>query len=516
MVSDSDKSNATPGGSGPANAGDEAGAGSPAERVIAAFGGIRPMASKLGIPVTTVQGWKKRQAIPVSRHDDIRAAAIAHVVVLDRADLAASAGPDDSPTKEEDKAGHVTDIRTDRPDAPEPEKTAEIPEAAAARQEMAASDARQAREARSLAGIALGLAVLSLLAILTQPLWGPGLAALLGPAENGAEDGSGAERVAAIEERLASLDQSLQSLAALNDRLAALEEAPAGADAEALAALQTAISALGARIEGLESSRNAVDSLTGRVDRLEQTVDQSSTELERVAAALARAEATDSRTQAIVLAVGQIGQALAQGGSFESGLSALRSVAAGDPDFEEALATLEAYAGQGVVGREELARRFPAMADTVREADALPADASWIDQMRASVEGLVTIRPAPGEVEGDDADAILARAEGRLQDGDLAGAVEALGALQGDAAAAAEDWLAAARARLEAERAVEALDALAVRRLAGSAAPPPEDAPVEAQQPPEAQQPAEARQPSAGQPAAGQSSAGSSAEPGTQ
>lgn len=498
MVSESDKPEATPD-----EPGQEGGAGSPAERVIAAFGGIRPMASKLGIPVTTVQGWKKRQAIPVSRHDDIRAAAIAHVVVLDRADLAASAGPDDSLTKEEDKAGHVTDTRTDRPDTPEPERTSGAagirPETAS---QAAVSDAKQAREARSLAGIALGLAVLGLLAILTQPLWGPRVAALMGARENTGENGTenasdnaaDAGRFAAMEDRLASLDESLQSLASLNDRLAALEEAPAGTDAEALAALQSAISALGDRIEGLESSRTALGSLTGRVDRLEQSVDRSSTELERVTAALARAEATDGRTQAIVLAVGQIGQALAQGGSFESGFSALRSVAAGDPDFQQALAALDAHAAQGVAGREELERRFPAMADAVRQAEALPADASWVDRMRASVEGLVTIRPAAGEVEGDDPDAILARAEGRLQDGDLAGAVEALGALQGDSATAAEDWLAAARGRLEAERAVEVLNGLAARRLAGSAATPP-DAPSPAE--PAVEPPAEPQQPSA-------------------
>ncbi|HRQ83255.1 MAG TPA: hypothetical protein PKZ97_19240, partial [Azospirillaceae bacterium] len=40
------------------------------ERVIERFGGIRPMAAKLDAPVTTVQGWKKRGAIPPARHDD--------------------------------------------------------------------------------------------------------------------------------------------------------------------------------------------------------------------------------------------------------------------------------------------------------------------------------------------------------------------------------------------------------------------------------------------------------------
>ncbi len=40
---------------------------SPAEPIIEAFGGIRPMASKMGVAVTTVQGWKKRDTIPAPR-----------------------------------------------------------------------------------------------------------------------------------------------------------------------------------------------------------------------------------------------------------------------------------------------------------------------------------------------------------------------------------------------------------------------------------------------------------------
>ena len=46
-----------------------------AAQVIDAFGGIRPMAARLKIAATTVQGWKKRGAIPESRHEDILNAA---------------------------------------------------------------------------------------------------------------------------------------------------------------------------------------------------------------------------------------------------------------------------------------------------------------------------------------------------------------------------------------------------------------------------------------------------------
>ena len=50
-----------------------------AGRVIEAFGGIRPMAKKLGVAVTTVQGWKERNAIPIRRLDELRALSLIHI-----------------------------------------------------------------------------------------------------------------------------------------------------------------------------------------------------------------------------------------------------------------------------------------------------------------------------------------------------------------------------------------------------------------------------------------------------
>lgn len=43
----------------------------PAEAVIAAFGGLRPLANRLGIPPSTVQGWRQRGTVPETRMADI-------------------------------------------------------------------------------------------------------------------------------------------------------------------------------------------------------------------------------------------------------------------------------------------------------------------------------------------------------------------------------------------------------------------------------------------------------------
>lgn len=60
-----------------------------AEKVIERFGGIRPMASKLEVPVTTVQGWKKRGAIPPTRLNDLRAAARRHNIRIEEHEIEA-------------------------------------------------------------------------------------------------------------------------------------------------------------------------------------------------------------------------------------------------------------------------------------------------------------------------------------------------------------------------------------------------------------------------------------------
>ncbi|MBT6117266.1 MAG: hypothetical protein HOH66_05320, partial [Rhodospirillaceae bacterium] len=60
--------------------------------VVEAFGGIRPMAAKLDIPVTTVQGWKERDRIPKRRWAEIRQAAADQGFDLDALPDADAAG----------------------------------------------------------------------------------------------------------------------------------------------------------------------------------------------------------------------------------------------------------------------------------------------------------------------------------------------------------------------------------------------------------------------------------------
>ena len=98
--------------------------------LIECFGGIRPMAAKLGVPVSTVQGWKQRDAIPVGRLADIEAAAAEHGVALPKRVQANEdkAAPDDGQWRRSAVGGETPGAT----DADEPTVSVMPPDAASA------------------------------------------------------------------------------------------------------------------------------------------------------------------------------------------------------------------------------------------------------------------------------------------------------------------------------------------------------------------------------------------------
>lgn len=88
-----------------------------AAEIIERFGGIRPMAAKISTPVTTVQGWKKRDVIPSSRREQIIKAAKENNI--DISDLEAGAANTNA-AKQETVAPTVTTHKAEKtPPAPE-------------------------------------------------------------------------------------------------------------------------------------------------------------------------------------------------------------------------------------------------------------------------------------------------------------------------------------------------------------------------------------------------------------
>ncbi len=240
-----------------------------------------------------------------------------------------------------------------------------------------------------------------------------------------------AERMGAIEARLGPLAEEMKALGARVEQVA--QEARGEPDAARLAALTAENRRLGNELARLQEEVVALNATLG--ERGEQR-----------------------RGDSLVLAVGQLREALTRGASYAPALATARSVAADDPAVMPLLAPLEAGAARGVATRADLRARFDKVATEIARRDAAATADGWWRPIADRLSSLISVRRV-GDVDGSGTSAVLARAEQRLVADDLAGAVAELDALQGEAAAAAQPWLADARARLAADAALARLSA---------------------------------------------------------
>jgi uroporphyrinogen-III synthase len=196
----------------------------------------------------------------------------------------------------------------------------------------------------------------------------------------------------------------------------------------------------------------------------------------KIAALEARAAAAGAgeRAAALVVALGQLREAIESGQAYAPSLDAVAALGAGEAKIAEAVAALRPAAGTGIPSRRELAGRFDPVARDLARVALAPEGAGWTDRALQRLTRLVTVRRVGADVAGDVPDAVAARAEARLAAGDVAGAVAEVDRLTGPAAAAAQAWLAAAKARLAAERTLDELSRHALARFAAGREGAPE------------------------------------------
>jgi hypothetical protein len=365
--------------------------------------------------------------------------------------------------------------------------------------DAAASDKARPTHHRSTAAAWLVLVlVLLIVGAATSPWWAPPLAPLLPWADTtGISDRSAQQQIGAIAGRLAQLEQRdappdafdktfdkiSEGLAAFERRLVALEkqsgqrDTGAGADLTALEqAAQRADAAqaqLADRVGALESKKPAVDpaavqALQGNVAKLGAALAALSERLDKLTAA----GPDDSRTdQALVLALGQLRQAMAGSAPFGDALVAASGLAQNRPEVKAALSSLSDAAAHGVPSTAILRERFERIAGEIANANETPS-ADWGSWITSRLRSIFAVRRVGAGAVGDSPEGIVATAEGALQAGDLAGAGAALGSLRGAAAATAKPWLDEAQRRLDAEAALAKASDLVTAHLAqGPTAP---------------------------------------------
>ncbi|MBY3183723.1 hypothetical protein HFN80_20350 [Rhizobium laguerreae] len=177
----------------------------------------------------------------------------------------------------------------------------------------------------------------------------------------------------------------------------------------------------------VEALNKKIAELTGQVDQLRSTLAQSSEQQTTNGADIAKRleeaekklnEPREDVAVARAIAAAALKAAIDRGGPFLAELDTFAGVAPDDP----AVADLRAFAQTGVPSRTELVGEVPDVATAIVEAVNQPdSNQSWSDRLMSSAKSLVSVRPV-GNIEGESVEAIAARMEEKVKNGDLPGA----------------------------------------------------------------------------------------------
>ncbi len=260
-------------------------------------------------------------------------------------------------------------------------------------------------------------------------------------------------------ETRAALESLNAQLARLTDRLQALEEQQAAQGAATAGASSEATEALTARLSG-ESAR--LDALLTAQSELAARLDQAQQDL--ASATASREAAPGSEETLMLLAMLQLRDAIRGSAPYDDPLRMLQNLAGEDATLTEIIAPLERRASAGLPSLRDLQGAFPEVARRLAAIELGEEGEGWSAGVLRRLSEAVNLRPV-GMVEGDQPTAVAARAEVKLNDGDLPGALAELDGLEGAAAEAAAAWRHDAEARVAADQAVSRLGALVSERF---------------------------------------------------
>ncbi|MBL8660175.1 MAG: hypothetical protein JNM75_10525 [Rhodospirillales bacterium] len=332
-----------------------------------------------------------------------------------------------------------------------------------------------------VAGILGGVLVLALAAaavFLTRDLWIPPVAGMLAqhlPQQPGqgedrmrvtesvntlkSETADVRSQLSASTNRLASVQQELDSLRQEVGKVAAKAREPQQA-------AQPAQQDMSQPLEDIDQRLSQLEVGSGRLSAVEQQLETLQSSLSQVRSSVSEADDQARRPAATVLAVNQLAEALEREGGYAQELETVRVISRDDSALTGPIGQLGQWANSGIASFGELRARFPEMARAVAQSDYQREGDSWLDSVTNRLTSLVTVRKVgDAALAAGGTDAALTEAEEAMQAGNLAGAVKALGNLQGPAADAASGWLEQARNRLAAEKALADLRMAAIAQL---------------------------------------------------
>ena len=283
-----------------------------------------------------------------------------------------------------------------------------------------------------------------------------------------AQEGGSVADAAALTEHIAEAEKRLQ---------AKIDAALAEADLESTAAVQalkTEIGEVRAKLGALaeaELGTAEVSDLAPALNAIQERLAKLEAALPGLEDAIGK-EGAEAKSAALAIAFANLSGAVDAGRPYATELDTLKALSPSADD----LGALPAYAATGIPTLPELIRAFAPAREAALAAETQPsaADASLLDRLLASLNGLVKVRRVDAAAPGDGSSPALARAEALLGQGNLEGAIKEVEALDGAARASFSAWLDQARARAGAASSLTRIEGLLLVSLGGGAPMPAE------------------------------------------
>lgn len=473
-----------------------------ASEVIERFGGIRPMSSKTDIPVTTIQGWKKRNSIPAARVEEIMQAAQSHNVDLSGLIEKGSANQNDKPEAVEEDIV-LNEVVLTKAASPSQEVKSNVYNSDNLSAQLSQMEAKVVKKSVLISS---GFFVVILLAI----------AALVWPraqdVNNTLENNS--RQIAALEGQVGNSDSGIsakvsdfipeswqnqidgwmgQAEQIKSDAIAAKDQAQAalkkveeisndvlGANAgtldqrvqklgghynEVMATPQMAyfmeqIDSIGASVPGREVLSGAQGELSSLLSTFSGTPEQMNAYLDKArqqSASLGQAfdgvPADDMKAAALLFAFNQMRAALnREGQPFDEDLQLLKNFI-GDENtaLHAAIDRLAPRAQDGVLSVQGLTNEFRDVAGDAVVASLQGEDVSVQEKAKARFNELFSVERDGELVTGTDTQAKLKEVMNLLDEGNLDKAIAKADALQGPEAEAVQPWIEKAKSTKAAE-----------------------------------------------------------------
>ncbi|MAQ55340.1 MAG: hypothetical protein CMM82_00460 [Rhodospirillales bacterium] len=411
------------------------------EFIISKFGGIRPMAQKLGVPVSTVQGWKQRQTIPQNRMGDILEAAKNYNLEL-------------TPKK--------TNIE-EREEEFLHEKGSVIP----SQTYVGRSQSNRLVFFISFIALIIGLGCAGWL------FWSDG--------GNKTELNLAAD-ITKVNKRLNKLELSPIKNDLASFRKSIMDEISSiksditvisGQKSAEFVSAETAEDLLN-NLKNLENKINKIyEKYNDQVEisKLELlSLKNKIYELEKRPAIIGNNNSFDAFRDLIdgprlMILVKLLRQYIKSGDPYNEIIINLRKLFQSDSKILPYLDLLEKYSLDKTPTPLELKNSFATMKRELHNSNLRDKESSWDDKILRRLNSLIVIKRSGEELVGDSFQALLGRAETKVDRGDIEGAISELNQLLGEGERASIVWLKNASHYVNVQLALNQLEEIAIARL---------------------------------------------------